>query len=159
MATHASNQSIKSLPIICTHPTSPSVTGHTVIAIAAVLRRIQFTWHTARLHTQASKQKARLEHRLHHCTHCVYAANSGTGTAAVPVSVLTSRSIAVVFYHPLAFCTSASRRLRYQPIACMHLASARPTTKVSRVPRSLGGANKPRLARDISKPYMDKDKG
>jgi hypothetical protein len=116
-----------------------SVTRHTAIAIAAVLRRIQL--HLAYRKTAYTSQHAksytstttpplhppRLHGQFRH-------RNGSRARFGSDLSLNCSSPKAIL----LAFCTSASRRLRYQPIACMHLASGLLREVVSRVPRSAG---------------------
>ena len=132
---NAINQSINQITSHRSHSPHQSVTRQSDIAIAAVLRRMHFTWHTAR-HKPADQ--ATHQHRLHHC---IYAADSGTGTAAAPNSGLTFRSIAVVFIHPLSLL-HLRRPPAQVPADCLHasrvLACYLRYSLASRVPRSAG---------------------
>ena len=116
MSFDAINQYIDQITLHRLHSPHQSVTRQSARAIAAVLRRMHFTWHTARLHTQSQQTELHIKQRLHHC---IYAANSGTGTAAAPVSVLTSRSIAVVFIHPLSLLHLPTPPAQV-PADCLH---------------------------------------
>jgi hypothetical protein len=88
--------------------------------------------------THKPADQATHQHRLHHC---IYAADSGTGTAAAPVSVLTFRSIAVVFIHPLSLL-HLRRPPAQVPADCLHasrvLVCYLRYSLASRVPRSAG---------------------
>lgn len=111
---------------------------HHETATAAVLRRIQLTWHTymctlesrihkgkkKKLHIFPSTPPLHLHDQFRH-RHCRRAC-SGFGLFDLSLNCSSLLPIHLVF------CTSADRRLRYQPIACVHASRVVPPVAAQR---------------------------